>query len=185
MTSESPIDKTDDETPRADHAAGFDAFVRDHQPELLRFLHGRVPHGQDAADIAQESWTRLLRYWGQQPPAALRALLFGIARNLLHNHWRWSRLRQIEQPTDFAEFDRISDSPDQERQLQGQRSLARLEAAVEALPPKCRAVFLLSRIEGLSNGEIARRCGISVKMVEKHLGRAIGRCRAQVGDWEP
>ena len=182
---ESPIDKTGDPTPRPDEAAGFDAFVRDHQPELLRFLQSRVPHGQDAADLAQESWTRLLRYWGEQPPAALRALLFSIARNLLHNHWRWSRLRQIEQPTDFAEFDMASESPDQERQLQGRRALERLEAVVAGLPPKCRTVFLLSRIEGLSNRDIAQRCGISVKMVEKHLGRAIGKCRAQVGDWGP
>jgi RNA polymerase sigma-70 factor (ECF subfamily) len=182
VVSESPVGRAEGRAPPVDDGS-FEAFVRDNQAELLRFFQGRVTQAQDAADLAQESWTRLMRYWGKQPPDAMRHLLFSIARNLLNNHWRWSRLRQIEQPTDFAEFDVVSEHPDLERQLQGRHSLQRLEEAIIALPPKCRTVFLLSRVEGLSNGEIARRCGISVKMVEKHLARAILKCRAQVGDW--
>ncbi|WP_242107529.1 RNA polymerase sigma factor [Luteimonas aquatica] len=182
VVSESPLEKLREGTLPAEEDS-FGVFVREHQPELLRFFQGRVSQNQDAADLAQESWTRLMRYRGQQPPEALRNLLFSIARNLLNNHWRWTRLRQIEQPTDFSGFDVASEMPNQERELHGQHSLQRLEAAVAALPPKCRTVFLLSRVEGLSNGEIARRCGVSVKMVEKHLARALMKCRAQVGDW--
>jgi RNA polymerase sigma-70 factor (ECF subfamily) len=71
-----------------------------------------------------------------------------------------------------------------ERHLQSAVAMEALEAAITALPPKCRTVFLLSRIEGLSNREVAQRCGISVKMVEKHLAKAILTCRAQVGDFD-
>ena len=158
-----------------------DAFARAHQAELLHFFRGRVAHAQDAADLAQESWSRLMRYRRGQTALSLRRLLFAIARNVLSNHWRWRALRQIEEPTDFAEVELASTAPGLERQWQARHDLDALEAAVAALPPRCRTVFLLSRVEGLSNAEVAQRCGISVKMVEKQLAKAIVRCRAQVG----
>lgn len=160
-----------------------DAFVREHHTELLNFFRGRVARSQDAADLAQESWSRLMHY-RFETVASSRGLLFTIARNVLKNHWRWSALRQIEQSTDFTELEVSSEAPGPERHLQAQLDLKALEAAVIALPTKCRTVFLLSRIEGLSNAEVAQRCGISVKMVEKHLAKAIVACRAQVGDFD-
>jgi RNA polymerase sigma-70 factor (ECF subfamily) len=144
-----------------------------------------VTQSQDAADLAQESWSRLMRYRQGQSPASLRSLLFTIARNVLKNHWRWSSLHQIEQATDFTGLDVASEVPDVERQWQARRHLEALEATVAGMPDKRRTVFLLSRIEGLSNAQVAERCGISVKMVEKHLAKAIVQCRAQVGDFEP
>ncbi|MFT3791521.1 MAG: RNA polymerase sigma factor [Rudaea sp.] len=165
--------------------AGVDAFVRENQADLLTFFRDRGAQPQDAADLAQESWNRLMRYRSDQSPALLRSLLFTIAHNVLKNHWRWNALHQLEQPTDFAEFDVASEAPAVERQWQARRCLESLEAAVARLPDKCRTVFLLSRIEGLSNAQIAQRCGISVKMVEKHLAKAILQCRAQVGNIDP
>ena len=169
--------------PLSSRDGNVDAFVREHQAELLNFFRGRVTRPQDAADLAQESWSRLMHY-RLDTVTSLRGLLFTIARNVLKNHWRWSALRQIEQPTDFAELELPSDTADPDRQLQAERNLEALEAAVTALPPKCRTVFLLSRIEGLSNAEVAERCGISVKMVEKQLAKAIIACRARVGNFD-
>lgn len=163
--------------------ASVDAFVRKHQTELLNFFRGRVMRPQDAADLAQESWSRMMHY-RLDTIASSRGLLFTIARNVLKNHWRWSALRQIEQSTDFTELEVSSEAPGPERHLQAELDLKALEAAVIALPPKCRTVFLLSRIEGLSNAEVAQRCGVSVKMVEKHLAKAVLACRAQVGDFD-
>lgn len=125
-----------------------------------------------------------MRYRHGQTAASLRKLLFAIARNVLKNHWRWCALHRIEEATDFAKMDVASAEPGLERQWQARRNLDTLEAAVAALPPKCRTVFLLSRVEGLSNAQVAQRCGISVKMVEKHLAKAIVRCRARVGDFD-
>jgi RNA polymerase sigma-70 factor (ECF subfamily) len=161
--------------------ASADAFVREHQTELLNFFRGRVTRTQDATDLVQESWIRMMHY-RFDVVALSRSLLFSIARNVLKNHWRWSALRQIEQSTDFSEPEASREVPGPDRYLQATLDLEALEAAVIALPPKRRTVFLLSRIEGLSNAEVARRCGISVKMVEKHLAKAIVTCRAQVGD---
>lgn len=54
-----------------------------------------------------------------------------------------------------------------------------VQSAVEALPPKCRKIFSLSRESGLSNAEIASEMGISVKTVEAHITRALKELRVQ------
>jgi RNA polymerase sigma-70 factor (ECF subfamily) len=54
-------------------------------------------------------------------------------------------------------------------------------AAVQELPEKCRQVFVLSRFRGMRHKEVAQRCGISTRMVEKHLTRGMALIRQKVG----
>ena len=49
------------------------------------------------------------------------------------------------------------------------------------MSPKCRKAFVLHRADGLTYPEIAAAMGISVKMVEKHISRALAECRVAVG----
>jgi RNA polymerase sigma-70 factor (ECF subfamily) len=49
----------------------------------------------------------------------------------------------------------------------------KIEKTIKSLPERCREVFILSRIEGLKNKEIAEKLGINIKNVERHLGRAL------------
>src|SRR3546814_14359329 len=96
-------------------SSDVDTFVREHQAELLSFFRGRGARPQDAADLAQESWSRLIRYCNVQEPASLRGLLFTIARTVLPNHWRWTCLHQLEQPTDFSSVE--ADTTSEERRV--------------------------------------------------------------------
>ena len=57
---------------------------------------------------------------------------------------------------------------------------ARLWKAIDALPEKCREVFLLSKRDGLSNDEIAERMGISVKTVKNQMTKAYSRLREEL-----
>ena len=58
--------------------------------------------------------------------------------------------------------------------------LAILIDAVNDLPPRCREVFLLSRFDALTNGQIADRLGITRNMVEKHIIKAMVHCRRRL-----
>lgn len=51
--------------------------------------------------------------------------------------------------------------------------IERIEQVLLALPARTRAIFLLHRVDGLGYAEIAERCGISVKRVERHIARAM------------
>ncbi|MHA7111669.1 RNA polymerase sigma-70 factor [Sunxiuqinia elliptica] len=60
-----------------------------------------------------------------------------------------------------------------------------LEKAIEELPEKCREVFILSRFQNKRNKDIAEELGISVKMVEKHITKALRYIRLSLGDYLP
>ncbi len=168
--------------------AQVDSVIRRHEKELLHFFQGQViPSGQpeDAADLLQESVLRLLRYRDVTSANALRMLLFRIGRNLLKDYWRRQRTRSIEELHGLDALVVESEAPSLERVVDGQRCLRQLESAMAALPDRCRTVFALSRISGMSNQQVAEHLGISVKAVEKHLTRALRQCRSEVGDFGP
>ncbi len=156
----------------------FEAFVRGQRETLVGFLRRRLPSEDDAQDIAQESLVRLMRYRGQ-PPEAWTALLYRIALNAINDRARRALThhdaRHVSLDDGMAEL--MSPEPTQEQRLATQQQLALLQRALLALPTRCREVYLLNRIEGLSYTEIARHCGISVKAVEKHIGKALALLR--------
>lgn len=162
----------------------FTEFVRRHHPDLMRYFRSRVHNIDDAADLAQECYARLLRYREGHTEASLQLLLFRIAKNLLTDSWRAQQSHHADEHVDIGEVEIATGAPSQFDQLHGQQRLARLKVAIDALPPKCQAVFVFSRIDGMSHAEIALKCGITVKAVEKHITKALAACRAQVGEDE-
>lgn len=154
-------------------AADFAAFVREHEPALLSFLCARI-HVEDAKDIAQESLLRLMRYRGH-PPAQLKPLMYRIALNTLNDHGRRLRTRHasLHQSLDDDVHGVASGELAHDQRLAHEQELWRLRAAILQLPVRCRQVYLLNRIDGMSYPQIAAHCAISVKMVEKHIGKAL------------
>ena len=74
--------------------------------------------------------------------------------------------------------------PSADREIAASQDLEILYEAIENLPPKCRQVFLLSRAQRMTYPQIAVHCGISVKMVEKHICHALAICMKKVGEGE-
>lgn len=160
----------------------FDAFSREHHAPLLNFLRQRTGE-EDARDIAQESLSRLLRYRHTEPAEAWRPLLYRIARNLLNEQYRRRRSHgePYNVPVETAELP--DPAPPHDLAIQQAQQRAWLREAMLSLPPRCRQVFVLVRIDGLSQGEVAKRCGISLKTVEKHLTKALAALCDKAGIW--
>lgn len=148
--------------------------------ELLNFLHRQVNDRDTAADLAQESYARVLAVQhAGRPVLDVRALLYSTARNLVTDQYRRAEVRRHES------LDAI-DEPDQPlapRHLQpdevlgSRQAIAAYAHAIDNLPPRCREAFVLHLIDGLPQAEVARRMGISVSMVEKHVVRGMLACR--------
>ena len=162
---------------RDDRAVSFERFVRDSGARLERFLARIRVREDDVQDVAQESVARLLRYRDSEPPSAWAALLYRIAINVARDRARHER----HAPSTTLETDALAADDSPEQHASDQEALARVRDAILRLPSRCRAVYLMHRFDGLSYPEIARRCGISTKAVEKHMSRALRELRERAG----
>lgn len=148
-----------------------------HRSALLRFLTHRVGCADTAADLAQESFLRLLRLGPALQMSDARAYLFTAAANLARDHLRHAR---IARPADNAE-DILAEMPDPapsaERQAIARDELARAGALLAELPERTRMAFEMHRLGGYSQAEIAAHLGVSVTLVWRMIHQAYAQLR--------
>ncbi|GAB2573754.1 RNA polymerase sigma factor [Dyella jejuensis] len=164
------------------NAHSFEAFLRSQARGLLQFLRARTASEQDAEDAMQESMAKLLRYRESEPPSAWKQLLYRIAVNVAHDQFRVALSRHSKEHVTLDQMEIATPGHSPEQRAIHEQQMARLRKAILELPPKCQRVYLLKRVHGMSHAQIAQRCGISVKMVEKHLASALSQLRRKVGD---
>ena len=179
LSAPSPLIRSPPALPRVPEA--FAAFLREERVPLCAFLRTRGASPEDAEDIAQDSMERLMRYQ-QHPLDELRLLLYRIARNRLADRGRSPHVRQHLPLADqgMANEPRAT-GPDPLHHAESEQMLGRLRQALTRLPERCREVYLLNRITGMSYSQIARHCGITTKTVEKHIARALQGLREDLG----
>ncbi|WP_024879476.1 RNA polymerase sigma factor [Methylosinus sp. LW3] len=147
------------------------------QRQLLAYLSRKVGR-DDASDLLQETFVRVLRHGRIDALADPPSLLQRIATNLARDHARRRRTeaKYLAVGVDAGEAVAAGERPDS--RLEAEERWRLLQGAVEGLPPRCRDVFLLYMQEGLDLGEIAARLGISRNMAQKHMRLAMARCWA-------
>jgi RNA polymerase sigma-70 factor (ECF subfamily) len=101
--------------------------------------------------------------------------------NVANDHGRAAQSRCSTNHCDIGDVTLVSPQPSAERSILASQNLDLLLDVIEGLPPKCKQVFLMSRAHGMTYAEIAEHCGISVKMVEKQISRAVAACLKKVG----
>ena len=140
-----------------------DLLYRDHAARLRRTLRGRVACAEDAKDLVQEAFARLLGASSLRSLRTPEAFLNRIVRNLLVD-----RARRLAARPEAAllEPDAIAVPAEQADAIELEQLRALYRSAVAALPERTREVFLLHRVEELSYREISDRLGIGVRTVE-------------------
>jgi RNA polymerase sigma-70 factor (ECF subfamily) len=157
-------------------------LFRRYQDDLLRFLMRRVSCPETAADIAQESFLRLMRPAASGQVRDVRAFLFTTAANLARDHHRHARIaRTIDDGDDF-----LASTPDPapaaDVQAIDRERLARARDAMAALPERTRIAFEMHRLGGYTQTEIAREMGVSVTLVWRMVHQAYAQLRTALRD---
>ena len=136
-----------------------------------------ITHDTDAAeDVVQDVFLKVWRRKEQLDfSKSIKSYLFRSSVNTALNYLEKNRRNtQME----ASEVEQMGFSANTTEHEIGYREVnERVQQALEALPPKCRTVFSLSRYEELSYAEIAGQLDISVKAVEKHMGKALKHMR--------
>ncbi len=163
-------------------ADGFDCFVQEQYPRLVQFLRARSQTSQDAEDAAQESIIKLMRYRCSTPASDWPYLLHRIAINTAHDKFRATRRRQTMVKAASLEARPVSRGCSPDEYAAREQIFARIRRVIRRLPPKCRRVCVLKLARDMTNSEIAQYCGISTKMVEKHLAKGLAILCREVGN---
>lgn len=160
--------------PDASPAQDLHALYRDHHGWLQGWLRKRLGDRERAADIAQDTFLRLLVSRRLPALGEGRRYLAQIARNLVIDQWRRQRIEQAYLDS-FAALPE-PELPSLETRAMIIETLLQIDAMLDAMPAKVREAFLLSQFEGLTYPQIAERLQVSVSSVQKYMQRAITAC---------
>jgi RNA polymerase sigma-70 factor, ECF subfamily len=146
-------------------------------PRLNDFARKIVRDEGISEDIVQEAFLKVWEKRGEIESLHIEAFLFKMVRNrcldyIKHLKVISNRLYEIQETWRYEELYRIDFVGNEPYLLIEQELKTRIERTIQDLPGKCREVFVLSRLNGLKNREIADKLNISIKNVERHLNRA-------------
>ena len=143
--------------------------------KIRRYL-ARLAGENDAEDLTQEVYLRLVRRPECVGIENTKAFVFTIARNLLRDRFR--RKKTHGQELDIEAQEQIAaETADPLQTLELSQQLDKAMNVIGTLKPAAQRVFLLHRVSGLSHAEVANELGVSVSLIEKHMISAIAALR--------
>ena len=164
-------------------AVAVSELFREHNRMLVGYLRSRLGSEQEAKEVAQEAYVRVLQLHEPGAPGLLRAYLFKTAANLAVDRLRHRRVRQRseEQPQLFEELNPTGgELDDPAEQLLAREQADQLLRILQELPAKCQQVMNLHRFEGASQRDVSMRLGISERMVRRYVTYAMVYCRLRL-----
>lgn len=155
-----------------ERALWLSRHVLKHEPALRAWLGRRRIAGLEIDDIVQETYARLIAVKQVEGIGNVKNYMFQTAYSVVVSHVRRAKIVPFETVTDLEQLGSTRDfSP--EDQVIDRDELNRLARAIATLPGKVRDVFVLRRVNGLSQRDVARELGLSESTVEKHMSRSI------------
>ena len=157
-------------------------LVAEHGADLLGFLARRVRCASDARDLAQEAYVRLLRLERKDLIRDPQAYVYRVAANLL---WEFELKRRAETAGMrrwTAEKSLDDPSPAADHEADAAFIGSKLREVLDELTPKCRAVLVLHRRDGMTYEEIGELLEISPSMVKKYLASGLKHCCGRLKD---
>jgi RNA polymerase sigma-70 factor (ECF subfamily) len=162
----------------------FIADVLPHAAQFRAYARRLTASADEAEDLVQEAYVRVLATDDFLKIQSGRSFVLRVLHNLAINRARRARIVAIEHIPDVEALGRADPAPDPQARAAARQELARLEAAMRALPDQCRRVVALRKIYEMSPTEIAAQLKISVSTVEKHLTKGM-RLVAEALAWAP
>lgn len=162
--------------------------VMPHEPMVRAWLRQRLQSREDIDDLIQEAYAKLAALDAVDHIVRPDVFFFQMVRNLFIDQMRRARVVRIEAATELDVSSVYTDEPTPERITGARRELAKVTELIEGLPDRCRRVFTMRKVEGLSQKEVAQRLGVSESVVEnegvKGIRLILTAMRQDIGDPE-
>ena len=152
----------------------IEILYTDHHGWLRGWLRRKLGDACDAADLAHDTYLRIMAVGHVPPPDDSRRHLTQVAKGLVIDLYR---RRQIEAAyLEALELVPESQTPSEEARAITVEALIEIDAILHGLPPKARAALLMCRLDGMSYREIAGHLQVSVSSVEKYIAAGLLAC---------
>lgn len=152
----------------------IDSIYREHHGWLLGWFLRRLSGSSQAADLAHDTFVRLITSRELAQVREPRAFLRTLAHGVIVNHWRRADVERAWAEAVAAQPELLAPSP--EERMIAVEMLCRIDAMLNTLSDKARKAFLLSQIDGRTYAEIALELGVSDRMVKKYMAQAMLQC---------
>jgi RNA polymerase sigma-70 factor (ECF subfamily) len=162
--------------PPNDQTRWFAEFVQPHESMLRGWLRSRFGAQCEVDDLVQETYLRIAQARARGEVQAPKAFLFATARNVALDQIRRLRTANAKPLAENEAFHVFDDTADVAETVAHNQELALLTEAIQTLPDRCRQIFTLRKVYGLSPGEIARRLEVSENTVSAQLSIGLKRC---------
>ncbi|NHC07649.1 RNA polymerase sigma-70 factor (ECF subfamily) [Azonexus fungiphilus] len=149
-------------------------LYRDHHGWLAGWLRRKLGNGHDAADLAHDTFLRILAARNAAAIEEPRKYLATIAKGLVVDRFRRQSIEAAWLETLAARPEPLAISPETRALIL--ETLLAIDRMLDELGPRAREIFLLAQFEGLTYAAIGERLGVSVTTVKKHLARALAHC---------
>lgn len=154
-----------------------------HEADVRTWLR-RTLDPDDLEDVIQEAYCQISARDDVSHIRSGRAYLFTVARNVVLTRLRRARVVSLETVTEIETLSVVGEELSPERIVAGRRELARVRQLIEGLPERCREIFELRKIEGLSQREVAEKMGVPEYTVENDVGRGLKLILRALADGE-
>ncbi len=162
--------------PHSEQDRWFKEEVQPHEPALRAYLRRNFPDVTDLDDLVQESYARLLEARRKEPIANAKGYLFTIARNAALSLLRRPKVFS-DQPVSTHAVQAVAEEG---RDVAGlvctRQEVAVLLDAIDTLPGRCREIFIMTKLKGLSHQEVADQLGLSIQTVHVQVARGFQKC---------
>jgi len=159
----------------------FELLFLHYQPQLVHFICGFIKDSELARDMAQDVF---LSIWNNREKLSeiksFKAYLFKMGKNAVCNFYDHSI---VNDKFEAEQLSRQGDTDNIEEALFAKELERLIEIAVCQMPAQRKLIYTMSRIEGVSNGEIAERLHLNKRTVENHLTAALANVRKMVKQW--
>lgn len=153
--------------------AWFAAEVLPLEAMLMQFLQHNWHNRSEIPDLRQEVYLRVYEAACREIPKPARPFVLTVARNLIIDRLRRENVIAMDAVSDLEALNIAKDEPGPDRSVIARDELRRLQAALDELPPRCREVVMLRRVEGLSRRAVAERLGVTEDTVAEHLSNGM------------
>lgn len=150
------------------------SLYSNHHGWLHAWLRKKLGCTHRAADLAHDTFVRLL---AREEPVVIqepRAYLTTIAQRVLANHWRREQIERAYLEVLALAPEALAPSPEERAILL--EILVEIDLLLDGLPAQVKRAFLHAQLDGMGHGEIAAALGISISTVKRHLVRAGAQC---------